>query len=105
MSDHRIQIMTGGAIDPATLAGVNASDEVTIANQSGTGAKVTYPTGANPFSDIKDGTSETLPDGGDIMHMISAEFDPSAMYDIWVALEDSLLETSQKIRITGGGKR
>ena len=105
MPDHRIEIIAGGEIDPPTLEGVDANDAVTLANQSGTGATVTYPAGANPFSDVPDGTSETLPDGGETTHMISADFDPSDAYELEVALEDSLVRASPRIRITGGGKR
>jgi len=99
---HRIEIVTGGAIEPPTLDGVSAYDEVTIANQSGTGATVTYPAGANPFSDVSDGTSELLSHGAETTHTISGDFDPTATYDLWVDLEGSLLEASPKIRITGG---
>jgi len=101
MQSHRIEITTGGGIDPPSLDGVSAYDEVTIANQSGTGATVTYPAGANPFSDVADGTSETLSHGAETTHTISGDFDPNATYDLWVDLEDSPLEASPKIRITG----
>jgi hypothetical protein len=105
MHDHRIEIISGGRIDPPTLEGVNANDAVTIANRSGTGVTVTYPAGANPFSDVEGDTSETLPDGGETKHTIFADFNPSATYNLVVALEDDPRETSPRIRITGGGGR
>lgn len=102
MENHRIEIITEGGIDPPSLDGVSAYDEVTIANRSGTEATVTYPAGANPFSDVADGTSETLAHETETTHTISGDFDPTATYDLWVDLEGSLLEASPKIRITGG---
>ncbi len=102
MVSHRIEITSGGGIDPPTLDGVNAYDQVTIANQSGTGVTVTYPAGANPFSDVPDGTSETLTGGAETMHTISGDFDPTATYDLLIDLEGNELEASPKIRITGG---
>ena len=103
MPKHRIEIIIGGGIDPPTLEGVDAKDKVTIANRSGTGATVSYPAGANPFSDVQDGTSETLPDGGDTEHRISADFDPSATYDLPIDLEEDDFLGNPRIRITGGG--
>lgn len=102
MRSHRIEIVAGGAIKPPTLGGVGANDTIEIANASGSRVSIAYPVGGNPFSDIEDGTSETLADGSSAKHTTSTGFDPTKNYDLEVDLHKTDFLSSPKIRITGG---
>ena len=101
MTQNRITIVAGGGIDPPTLGGVSADETVTIANQSGALATITYLAETNPFSDIQGNESEPVADGAETVHTISSEFNPVRTYQLWLELEGHDLETSPKIRITG----
>jgi hypothetical protein len=105
MIDHRIEIVTGGEIEPPILSGVSAGDPVTIANLSGTGVAITYPEGGNPFKEVEEGTTEDLADGAATTHTIAPDFDPARTYDLEVELEISDFLSSPRIRITGGETR